>query len=383
MKGYNQDVLKNQRVQLLAGEWLAKKLITEDDLNAITQKYTPLPYQPSWFVKIGLFFFTWVCISGGTLIFIPFTSLENSEKYISPLYGFILLFCLQYLIKDRKLHFSGIDNALLYTIPLCFLFQIIDLASLLGDAPWLIGLCYLPVLGLLIYFYGEPLLTLIAYLDFLYITAAISFEYPSGKVLLPFILFFLSILSWVLVRYLRKRDVSGYWSSALTLLHYASLSTAYLSINYGIVREGNMTLNGLQSPSPEIQFASMFWVLTFLITGLYLFFGYWLRKISFLSLGGVFLAVSLFTVHHYYPIISGEWAFTLAGSLGLGVSVFLIHSLKTPKNGFSYEPSEDSGIGLIAGTVISTQLGGLASETPEGPRFGEGDFGGGGAGQNY
>jgi uncharacterized membrane protein YgcG len=383
MIGYNQELLKNLRVQELAKEWFSKKLITEENLRGIMDRYSSLPYQPNWFVKIGLFIFTCVCILGGTLIFLPFADFENAEKFISPGYGIILFFALNYFIKNRKLYFSGIDNALLYTIPLCFAFQVMELGVFLGDTPWLIGLCYLPILVLLVYFYGEPLVSLVAYLDLLFIVAAVSFEFSIGKLLLPFILFSLSILCWLSIRHFQQKETTGYWSVCFTTLHYATLCTAYISINYGIVRGGNMSLNGLPSPSPEITFSGIFWALTFLVPAIYLFTGYRLRKISFLILSGLFLLFSFLTWHSYYPVLSSEWTVTLVGTLGLILFVLLIRALKTPQKGFSYTPEGDLEVGILLGNIIATQAGSLGSDTPSGPKFGGGDFGGGGSEATY
>ncbi|MPR35702.1 hypothetical protein [Salmonirosea aquatica] len=383
MKAYNEILLYNQWVQRMAKDWMKKNLITQENQTAINHAYADLPYQPNWFIWIGLFIFTLIGIGASTVFFLPLIDTAFAETLLGPLYGVAMYFFMNYLIKERKLHFSAIDNAFLYAILLSFIPLIIKLADTVGDIPWLVALAYLPLLLFITYRYGEPLITLGTSLNGLYIVAILAMETPWGKLLLPFIVMLFAGTVWYFVRSFMLDDRSFYWRIALNWLHVAALTVVYAAGNYYVVREGNAALNSLPDPSPEVALSGLFWLLTFLIPGLYLYAAIRWKSLQFLILGSLFLIVSLATFYHYYPFMPGEWATALLGLAGIGAAIFGMRYLKNARNGFIYEPEETSEWATLAGTIIAAEVGSSASDTPQGPHFGGGDFGGGGSGEGY
>ncbi len=380
MKAYNEILIYNQRAQNKANDWARRNLITKDQQSAIDAAYAELPYQPTWFIWIGLFIFTIIGIAASTVVFLPFIDSAFAETWLGPLYGVTMYFFLNYLIKDRKLHFSAIDNAFLYAILLSFIPLTVQLADVAGDAPWLVGMVYLPLMLFITYRYGEPLIAVSTFLNGLYIVTTLAMGNALGKLLLPFIIMIFTGISWYFVRQFMKKESSFYWNIALNWLHVATLLVVYAASNYFVVREGNAALNDLPDPSPEVALAGLFWLLTFLVPILYLYAAIRWRSIQFLILGTVFLVISFVTLHHYYPFISGDIAAALLGLAGIGVAVFTMRYLKTSRDGFIYEPEESSELTVLSGNLVATELGSNASETPQGPRLGGGDFGGGGSG---
>lgn len=383
MKAYNEILLYNQWVQKKAKDWVRKNLITKEQHTAIDAAYANLPYQPNWFVWVGLFIFTVIGISASTVVFLPFIDSAFGETFLGPLYGIGLYFFVNYLIKERKLHFSAIDNAFLYAILLSFIPLVAEISADSGDSPLLMGVVYLPLLLFLTYRYGEPLIALGTFLDGLFIVATLAMKNPWGKLLLPFIVMLYAGLIWYFVRQFMKKDQSFYWHSALNWLHVAALAVGYAAGNYYVVREGNAALNNLPDPSPEVALAGLFWLLTFLIPVLYIYAAIRWRSLQFLILGTLFLVASLYTFYHYHPFMPGDWATALLGLVGIGVAVYLMRYLKTERKGFIYEPEENSEWATLATTILATEVGSQASETPQGPQFGGGTFGGGGSGEGY
>ena len=166
-------------------------------------------------------------------------------------------------------------------------------------------------------------------------------------------------------------------------MHIAALVVFYAAGNYFVVREGNAALNDLPGPSPEVALAGLFWFLTFAVPLLYLYAAIRWTNLAFLVLGSVALVASLVTLHHYHPIISGDLATALLGLAGIVTAVGLMRYLKEPKKGFIYEPEESSEWSTLAGSIAASEIGHSASDTPQGPKFGGGNFGGGGSGEGY
>ncbi len=383
MKAYNETLLYNHWVQKKAKDWVRKNRISQEQQTAIHAAYADLPYRPNWFIWIGLFVFTVIGISASTVFFIPLIDTAFAETFLGPLYGVGLYFFVNFLIKDRKLHFSAIDNAFLYAILLSFIPLIIQVSNAVGEATWLVGLAYLPLLLFITYRYGEPLIALGTFLDGLFILATLAMKNPWGKLLLPFIVMLYAGIVWYFVRRFMKKESSFYWQIALDWLHVASLIVIYAAGNYYIVREGNAALNDLPDPSPEVALAGLFWLLTFLIPILYLYAAIRWRSLQFLILGTLFLVASLYTFYHYHPFLPGDWATALLGLVGIGIAVSLMRYLKTARKGFIYEPEESAEWATLATTIVATEVGSQAAETPQGPQFGGGDFGGGGSGEGY
>lgn len=383
MKAYHETLLYNQWVQRKAKGWAQKNLISQENQAAINTAYANLPYQPSWFVWIGLFIFTLIGIAASTVLFVPMIDTAFADTFLGPLYGVAMYFFLNYLIKERKLHFSAIDNAFLYSILLSFLPLVIKLSDAAGTVPWLFGMAYLPLMLFITYRYGEPLIALGTFLNGLYIVAILAMETPWGKLLLPFIVMLYAGMVWYFIRRFMQKDTSFYWNIALNWLHMAALTVFYAAGNYYVVREGNAALNSLPDPSPEVALAGLFWLVTFLIPVLYLYAAFRWKSLQFLVLGSAFLVASLATFYHYHPFMPGEWATVLLGLTGIAAAIFGMRYLQPARHGFVYEPEENPEWTTLAGTIIAAEVGNSASETPQGPHFGGGDFGGGGSGEGY
>jgi len=385
MKAYQESWLKNRYALRLAKQFQQDGHLTSDQLEAIQQSHTDLPYSPNIFIKLLLFIFGLIGFSFGGAFFAIF--LVGDTKWGIPItyfvYGIITLVVLIQLIKNRKLYNAGIDNALIY----CILGSLIPLFFKISEInnfkePWVLGLLFLPFLASITYAFGEPVVALGLLFDLMFIFSSLLIKHPIGKTFLPFILLGLLMLLYLVVRKFSEKKSAFYWQLALSWVSPVILILGYASINYMVVRYANASLNNLPLPAPEIRFSWLFWGLTFLIPLLQLWLGIRWRDRMMLVVAFLCSISSIFTYRHYHSVLPTEWGLILGGAiLGLG-AYFLYNYLKQPKGGFSVTPEESTHT-LLHSFVLSQLTKSNQAITPQELKMGGGDFGGGGAGENY
>jgi hypothetical protein len=106
-----------------------------------------------------------------------------------------------------------------------------------------------------------------------------------------------------------------------------------------------------------------------------------LKDRKLLIIGLLAVVFSIFTYRFYFSVLPIEWALTLGGILLIFGAILIIRYLRKPKFGISDEPTNEKSFGNIS-TLITAQILGKSPE-PKGINFGGGDFGGGGAGNEY
>jgi hypothetical protein len=311
-----------------------------------------------------------------------FHSQERFMGFTQLILSLILFLFIENLdnFSTQKLYRAGTDNALIYTacfslnISLVLLFHFTDfsivnvsLTSLIiGIAAWRYGDIFLSV------FFAGSLNAL------LFLILA---KFPFGKAILPFA----TMLYWAIVglvsRQLKQNDGYFYWHDAADLLETVALVGFYAGGNYWVVRECSANLEN-QYPSVQIPFAFLFWFCTITLPMLYLYTAHRLRERKFLIISLLCMLLSIATYRCYYSAMPSEVALTLSGALLIGLSIFLIRQLKTPKWGFSDEAIAHKN-NLLETLVVSQIL--KTQQTPEntGVTFGGGDTGGGGASSEF
>ncbi|MEZ4902147.1 MAG: hypothetical protein R2822_10515 [Spirosomataceae bacterium] len=386
MKAYNETLLRNQYAQEVVQRLNKEGKLNEVQCLALQKLHADVPYNPNIFIKLLLFLFG--CLGfglGGSLMTVFIIGFDESFwgfSVVSAIYGAGATFLLLFLIRERKLYFSGIDNALIYCIlgalmPLVY--QIYDTTHL--DEPWLAALLFLPLLLLTTYVFGEPVVALFAFLTTLFIGASLLMKHPLGKALLPFALMIGAAIAYSLGRRFGQKKASFYWAIALEWTSTMAMVVFYAAGNYYVVREANAALNHLPPPAPEIAFAPIFWGLTFVIPLLYLYLGFRWRNRLVLLLGLLGVVASVMTYRFYHAVLPTEWGLVLGGLVAVAVAVWVIRQLKTPRFGFSNWSEEDKKIGLE--TIILSQMTQNIQTTDPSLQLGGGDFGGGGAGEQY
>ncbi|WP_428660427.1 hypothetical protein [Runella sp.] len=384
MKVYNETLLRNEYAQKMARKWHLEGMLTTEQLAEAQLIHAAVPYNPNLFIKIGLFVFAQACFFFGGSFGFLLVGAGVSFSIVSFLYAIATAFLLVRFIPQKQLHFSGIDNALIYgvigaTMPL--IFEIYE--SLKIDELWIAAALCLPILVLVVYSFGEPLVALGMFLCGLFIVASLLMKNPIGKALLPFALMLYAAGFFIVTRKLSQQPTAFYWKTAIYWLNTTALVVFYAGGNYFVVREANAQLNNLPAPSPEIAFAGLFWGFTFLIPFLYLYGGFRWRDRTLFVLGLLGMVASVLTFRYYHTVLPVEWGMILGGAAATLVAFGVIRQLKMPKYGFSYAPEKDDEERLAIETIVVSQITNNIHSVENGVEFGGGDFAGGGAGEKY
>lgn len=386
MKAYNETWLRNRQIVRQSERWQRRGLLSAEQLGRIRTEHPVGFRQTNGFVEIGLFVFTMVAVSGLFFLLVSLFDPLLNINMLSLATGLIVTVLLHVLLREKHFYRSGIDNALvLVTTGLVAA----GLGGLLPDGlpTWAICLATLPILLTSVWYYGDLLVTFAAFAAFCTAVVDFTLELPAGQAILPFVGMAAGGGLYALARHYDNRPGLLYWEDDFTLLEWLALALLILSSNYFVVRTVNFWLLDTRSPEPpEIALGWLFWLLTFLIPAGLLVLGLRKRDRPLLIMSFLGLAGALSALRYYYPLFSLETYVALNGFLLILLAGFIIRFLKTPRHGFTDQPDEESPDDLLFApetlTVVQSAAPGLSHNTDE-LRFGEGDFGGGGAGEKY
>ncbi|UYZ59698.1 hypothetical protein [Hymenobacter latericus] len=402
-KAYNPAWSFNQEVRRRARRWLKTGLLSEVQAAAIVQAYPLDFYQPNFFIKVGLFLFTWFgCFMAGGLFLLIFGS-TLSDSHLIEFEGVLLVDCLllgagtvvalDAFIRSSRLYHSGTDNALLYFALGAFLtalglfydhilgLPIFDDALIGRGVFWLL---LVPVVALLlaaVVRYADALVAAVCYLAILLLVATFTLQFALGKVLLPFVLMLVSGAAYGALQQLKRRPDYLYYRTCIRLTSALALVTAYLGGNYLVVREANAALNDLPT-SVQIGFAPLFYVFTAAIPVAYVVRGLQRHNRLLLHVGLLAVAFSLYTVRHYRSVLPPEAALTLGGAVLVLLSAVALRYLRQPKHGLTAAPVQAADP-LNLEALVTVQLNKPAVPAEPAFAFGGGQAGGGGATGSY
>lgn len=396
MRAYNEQWIYNREILTQAERWYRQNLVSDEQINAIREAHPVGFRQTNGFIEIGLFLFTTVAILACYLLPASIFSalLDNPKAYgiFNVAFGIGIGVVGGFLINRRLLYRNGIDNAFVVTLTgfLAFGFN-----QFLPNGLSLATHCLftLPLLLLILWYYGDTLIAFFTLATF-YTAIVNSFiKISGGKDMLPFIMIAISLAVYTGIRQVIKRDTKQvYYADPLNLGQWLSLIVLAASGNYFIVRQLNGLLLqsglGMTSPAkvPEIGLPALFWVLTFIIPAIYLWQGLTKRNRMLNILGTLGLIAAVMTFHEYTGFVPLNVALTLGGLALIGIAVFGIRYLASPKHGFTDAPDDDSPneLFLSAASMAALQATGNATHVPKDtPRYGGGDFGGAGSEGKY
>ena len=384
MKVYNETWLRNRAIQAKANYWQKKGLLTNEQLTAVKTHFPDEFYNPNIWIKIGLFIFTCLGCSfalGLTSVFFMaiFDDVLGSGL-LSFVYAGLFYAFLTFIVTGRKLYHSGVDNALLYGAVGWFTTgMFLVLSKITNDEVWLYGLLLLPVLIFAVIRHADWLITVGAYICFFFVISALCFKFPVGKLILPFVFMMFSGVIYFVKKRFFEHDKLFYWADCLSIIEILALITFYLGGNYAVVREGNGVITGT---SGQIAFAPLFYAFTVLIPAAYLYFGLRQKNRILIVLGLLAAVASVITFKLYFSIAPPEITLTIAGFALIGIAWGCIRYLRPPKHGYTYEQDKEADNLNVEATIIAQTLGKTA-QPQSGLQFGEGSFGGGGAGDKY
>ena len=379
MKAYNETWVENLANKLSLNEWFKKGLISQAELEKCNEEVMEDFYDPNWFIKIGLFLFTGIAISFSSGIFLALLGLGSNNITMGVflvIFSVISVIVLEHFIKRNKLYRSGIDNALLYSA-IGFLFTGILSFFNFDLIDYLYPILFLAILIPALIRYADPLVSVGVFFSFFFFVFLFSNTFSWGKTLLPFIMIALSATVYFVSKSMKK---SIYYADSQFIIETMALAVFYLSGNYFVVRESNALLNN-QSSSVEIPFSLIFWIFTFLVPFIYLYFGARKKQRNAIIMGLLGIGFSVFTYRSYYSVMPIELALTLGGALLIGVSVFCIKFFKSPKFNLSSVAEEQGKLQKLETILVAQAF--QAKTSDDTFKFGGGDGGGAGADGKY
>lgn len=379
MIAYNQEWLNNLFVRDEATEAFDKNLITKEEQQQIHEKYPVEFYSPNIFIRIGLFVLTIVILlfSFGLILLLLLNSNENFIGGVAIFFGCMGFVVLEYMIRSKKHYQSGVDDALLWGSALC-LFGGISLPHNFGELANAVIIFIIS--GIAVLRYADKLMAIVCYLSLMgilfYGFTGIS---DSMKTFIPFIIMAASLIVYF-VAVPAKKDLLHY-SNCLLMIEIAALICLYVAGNYFTVREiSNSMFNLNLKPGQSIPFGWIFWIFTILIPVLYLAIGIRKKDVVLLRIGLILFAAIVFTVRYYHSVLSVEIIMTIGGIILMALAYGLMKWLHKPVHGFTsseiFSRNKIDKLQIESLLLAQTFKPGAAIDTP---KFGGGDFGGGGA----
>jgi len=388
MKAYNETWIRNKRIRELADRWKRRGILNSEQVSRIRDQFPVGFHDANGFIEIGLFVFAVVAIGGSYFLLATLLAklFENSVVYytFNIVFGLVAGLVGGSLINSRKFYRSGVDNAL---IAVCLA---LVTTGLLGFLPnhfplWASCLVALPILLLGIWYYGDLLVTMAAFGTL--VTALFDglTDFEAGKNSFSFVLIGLSVVLYMTARRYEDRANLVYWRDCLILLEWLSLSLLLLNCNYYVIRRVHQfLLPHRPATPPELDMAGLFWTLTMLTPLVLAYLGIRQKERPLLIMSVIGWGAALATWRYYHSLLPVELYLTLNGLVIMLVAAALIRYLSRPRNGFTDAPDEDSPDVFLAAPEVISAIGGMPGQPePKGMQFGQGDFGGGGSGDQY
>jgi hypothetical protein len=387
MIAYNHTGLDNIDIQGEAREALTAGCITEE-VNALIRQRHPIPfYAPNIYIRIGLFILTVIIIlfSLGILALMRIEG-DDSFAVLLIVVGLICLGVLEWLVYSKKHHQSGVDDALLWAGTSLLAMKIIFFAEPITFIVqcYLIG--FLALYGALRYI--DRIMTLVVYGALLCIVFKTGTAAGAiGKAILPFVVMGMGVFLYLSAKMLSVNERYRLYRPCLVIIEFASLFVFYAAGNYYVVRELNALISDPpMSPGVGIPLGWLFWLFTVVVPLWYVYRGLMKKDRIFLWTGLLLIAAMIFTIRHYYHLLPVELMMTIGGILLISAVYACIKYLRTPRQGFTYEETNDRGLleNLhLESLVIAESFAPVTPAPGSDLLFGGGSGGGGGAGGQY
>lgn len=384
---FNKKWIENQSIVEEAKRWHISEIISKDQYESIKTCYATPFYTPTLLIRILLFIFTYITLSGvGGILLISLQNSGNSTLASTGIIlGMLLLVLLEYIITHRKLYKSGFEEACLYMalwgIIGGFLGLYFDTAVSSEIIPWMIPLPFL-IWGVVRF--ADPLTTAATYVCFF----AILFFFLKQKevtIPLPFILMTFSALAYFGAHRLKRYECAKPYRGCLSIIEALDLFTFYAASNYFVVSKTNILLIDFFAQEGNIFWVWLFYVLTFLIPLTYIILGLIRRDSLLLRMGLFTSALSALTFRYYFHLLPPEVILTLSGAFLFVIAACITRLLNVERKGFTSqnilrEKSKGANVeGWLIGSTLHTTLPNQAKPFESGG----GKFGGGGTGGNW
>lgn len=392
MIAYDKIKLDNLFITNYAKQLKRLDLIDEKTLADIAKAKQPAYKHSNIFIRIGVVLLTYVLTFCSYGLIVLFFGLDASAAFkIAALFFAIVTFAaLEFFIKSKNNYATGIDDALLYFALMCF--AIFLGITIIPDSSFQFLLFYafiFPVTLLSFIRYTDKLMAVISYLTFLLMCFYATIQLGNiSKLIMPFVIMIISIAAYFFVTKQNEKYALRFWFNGLQWLQYAALISFYAAGNYYIVREASVQFFDMPlKPGDEIPLYELFYAFTILVPFVYVYFALKKKDSVLLNCGLILIAVSIATIRYYHQLIPIEMALLLGGIVLLAIGYFAYIYLKTPRQHFTFEEdrngtqwfSKDAEALIIAQALATT----TATPKHDGAEYGDGKFGGGGAGESF
>ena len=396
VKAYKEPWIRNRAVVQQAEQWHRQGLLTDAQIEATRQEFPFNFRQTNGFLEVGLFLFTCVAVMASYMlpasIILAVLDVIDNERIVYGLFSLVAAAVTwwlgQFIINHQQLYRNGVDNAF---VAMLTGFLVFGFGQFMPQNLTLSSYCLLtlPLLLAVVWYYGDTLIAFIALTTFYAFVFDGMLKVSWGQSALPFVMMALSGGLYALAR---RLDSSPYYTDPMNLVQWVTLIVLAASGNYYVVRE----LNGLlleptpgqpaSANAPEIALPWLFWFLKFAIPLFHLYRGFTKKDRMWLILGALGLMAAVSTVHEYVALLPLNVALTLGGAALIGVAVFGIRYLATPRHGLTDDPDAESPDQFFVnlGTAVAMQAAAGAQQHPKNDlHFGGGNFGGGGSEGSY
>ncbi|RZJ71896.1 hypothetical protein [Flavobacterium sp.] len=383
MIAYDKELLENTFAVEAAEDLRDGKFISDEQYKLAKQSFVTLKTNRNIFLRIAFFLLGVFCYSAmsGTFGLMFASMLEN--------FGF-MAFCLAIIgaivteVLSRGQYFAhGLDDAAILG---CQLWTGIAF-GITTESPAIVCLSVSIVAGICALRYLHTLSVIVSVAAFVAFIGTLTFDmHVISEIYLTVILFVFAIVLFFIHRTLKTRKNAIFYNWPLLALEFSSLAVGYFSMNYFVVRTLAEDQMGFQvTPANDIPLAILFWIFTFGLPPIFVYFAIKTKNRLMLWVGILTLAFSIFSFRYYYHVLPTEWALLLGGLLVGAASLFCIRKLKGRETGVTFEKDRlhDSRALSVAQAVIVNSHA-IQNIPTNGPmEFGGGGFSGGGAGESF
>lgn len=386
MPAYNFTDLYNQIVQQQASDAFLTGGISEESYKKILQSHTCKLYTPNYFIRIALGAVTVIAILFTAILFgLLFASSGSGAFVVLCLFlGIVCYGALELLVKNKNYYNAGVDNILMASV-IVFIITAFFLYDNTADYILISGIAMALSLYLCLRF-TDAFMAIISYLSIFIFVFLLYLDLGAiAKSTAPFLMIFISASIYSLMKSLAKKESLMIYDFCTKCVMLLTLLTFYASTNYFVVKELSNQMFRMQLILHDsIPMGWLFWVTTFAIPVIYIFYGVKRKDFLFIRTGLGLIAATIFTVRYYHNIFSAEISMLIAGSIIIALSYALIKYLEISKHGFTSRNLHPGNKNLLnAEALIIAQTFGHSPKTESSNIFGGGTGGGGGATGNF
>ncbi len=395
MYAYNKTLLEQTFLVEEAQNLKEGGFINSDQFRLMEGQLLALKTQKSFLVRIGLFLVGLILcasIAGVMTLFLYSMMSMHGAGWMAFFFSLICIGGLEWMVRTKNYFGYGLDDAFLLSAQLASavcLYILLDEMDL--PQRWMIWFFIIGI-GAVMAFCAIRYINILSALGAcVSLTAVVGYWFVQENIsLTPWIIMLFAALLGIGFTIWRKRLTNPFYTNIIQLVVYYSYVLFYLSGNLWALRYFSYYFYYSEEDSSRLfmEFLIFFyWVFSFLVPVLYLFYAIKTRDKGWLWIGGICLFFSIYTWIQFDNSLSIEWWLTLGGGVLFGLSLWLIKRLKNRKTGLTFQPdllnNEVSFVDAEA-LIVAAQLGLKPEATQEAPmKFGGGGFSGGGAGDTF